>query len=247
MRLSVSLGLSITAAVYGSSVSTPQAAKDITFAYDRAFLCSIIFATVGLLFVPFMRIAKQGVPVRGEKAAEADEVPEMAEAVLVLDEERPRLAGEYKDEETQTPNDDQALVWSEGDTSLTSCATYGSYGPRHISWLPRWSWEDDRVWREERYRDFGGEEHIVYEVCIKCLAEKRRVVSSYGGSKYLGGYESIPVHGGDLGSTQAKTYDVRLSTPKADSCESEFGNDNGAVRPHRAGSGYIGRGGVGWL
>jgi len=259
MRLSVSLGLSITAAVYGSSLSAPQTAKDITFAYDRAYLCSILFAIVGLLFVPFMRIAKQGAPPETEKTAGAagtalSAAPEMVEAVLVLDEERPRAGGEYKDEETQTYNDNQGLVLSHCETSLTSCATYGSYGPRHMSWLPRWSWEDDRAWREGRYKDFGGEEHVVYEVCIKCLAEKRRTVSSYGGSRYLGGYEPTPVQGGDLGSVQAKTYDVRLSTPKAEPYKSEFGSggessnsSGGAIRPKRAGSGYVGKGEVGWL
>jgi hypothetical protein len=219
MRLSVSLGLSITAAVYGSSLSTPQARTDITFAFDRAYLCSILFAIIGLLFVPFMRIGKQGgrPEVEKEKSIYNDGV---------LEDEPPRAGGEYRDSESQTPDDDPALSWSGSKMSLSTQGTRATCGSER-SFFPRWSWEGEREWRDQRYQDFGGDGHVVYEVCIKCLEERRVVLGTYGGSDY--GYEPTPVHGGDLGSAQARTYDIRLSTPK--------GNGNG----------YVGRGGVGWL
>lgn len=149
MRLSVSLGLGITAAVYGSSTSTPQALQDITFAYDRAYLCSILFAAVGLLCVPFMKLGKQG-------GSDDDETqptlsPDMQE---IQEEERPRTAGEYQDPEhrdqeaqRQTYSSDgvsegasineQKSIWSDAVANTSTCATVGS--KRRTSFFPRYA------------------------------------------------------------------------------------------------------------
>jgi len=228
MRLSVSLGLSITAAVYGSSVSTSQAQKDITFAFDRAYLCSIMFALIGLLFVPFLQIGKQGGTVETEEApsgtGQPPQDPEMAERQLS------RSGGEYKDSESQTPDDDLQISWSNTNTSFTTAGTWGS----ERSYFPRWSWEEERNWREQRYRDFSGEGNVIYEVCIKCLEERRVVL---GGLDYdrpdSHGYEPQPVRGGDLGTQEARTYEVRLSTPRA----------SGGTTTSQ----HVGKGGEGWL
>lgn len=60
MRLSISVGLGITAAVYGSVAQTPEGKADVDLPFERAYLCSIMFAVAGLLFIPFMTIGRQG-------------------------------------------------------------------------------------------------------------------------------------------------------------------------------------------
>jgi hypothetical protein len=215
MRLSVALGLSITAAVYGSSISHPKALIDITFAYDRAYLCSILFAVIGFLFVPFMRIGKQGgspPPLSPEKEKHLYDLK-----TKIKDEESgsPRPPSSYRDESSQTPS---SPFQPDSNGSKTSFQTVATYGSAH-SYFPRWSWEEENLRRDR----FGGDEHVVYEVCIKCLEERKvyRDPFSYrgdglggGGDGYGYGYEPTPVRGGDLGSVEAKTYEVRLATPR---------------------------------
>ncbi|KAG9241794.1 major facilitator superfamily domain-containing protein [Calycina marina] len=58
MRLSVALGLAITAAAYNSAEST----QDIMFAFRRAYICSVIFAGLGVVCVFFMRLDRDGAP-----------------------------------------------------------------------------------------------------------------------------------------------------------------------------------------
>jgi hypothetical protein len=73
----------------------------------------------------------------GKQCSEPEDIlPEMRETSVFDHQGRPRAAGEYRDEETQTPDENHELTWYEGETSLTTCATYGSYG-RH-SFLPRY-------------------------------------------------------------------------------------------------------------
>ena len=146
MRISLCIGLAISTAVYGFSLSTPESKKDIMFPFERAYLCSILFAVVGLLCVPFMRIGMQGgkiPPPFNEESGES------------VEQERCRTGGEY-------------ALGSKTEMSLDSGATRDC----EASYFPRWSWESEREWKAERYRD----DNVVYEVCIKCLAERRVVL-----------------------------------------------------------------------
>lgn len=66
MRLSISLGLAISTAVYGRS-STDDMPLDpldaaTTRPYTHALLCAVAFAAVGLCFTPFMRINTKEAP-----------------------------------------------------------------------------------------------------------------------------------------------------------------------------------------
>jgi hypothetical protein len=163
MRLSISLGLAITAAVYGTTSHTPKGISNINLPFERAFLCSILFAVIGVLFVPFMRIRKQGDSPETEKN----------EGLL---EERPRTGGEYSDrssgEHDHHSHRDQehqyGLEFGGSTLTVDTMATTGS----QRSYFPRWSWEDERQWKDKRFR----ESNIVYEVCIKCLEERRVIV-----------------------------------------------------------------------
>jgi len=162
MRLSVSLGLSITTAAYSSSLSAPEAQKDITFAFGRAFTCSILFAVVGLTFVPFMRIGKQG-----SGYAEIEKLEELnAKETNILN----RHPSNYRDGESQTYNNYETLVFSTStsNSSFTSHLTQGTYGSQN-SFFPRWSWEDESEHRDQR--EIDGQ--VLYEVCIKCSEERK--------------------------------------------------------------------------
>lgn len=178
MRLSISLGLAITAAVYGNAVRTPKGISDVNFPYERANLCSIIFAAIGILFIPFMRIGRQG------SKAESNDVGEM------IEEERPRTGGEYSDRSSRDAGDQHLHSYSEHELGLEfgssivtvdTCATTGSQD----SFFPRWSWESDRDWKDRRYR----EPNVLYEVCIKCLAERRVVLRESGA--YGAGWQQL--------------------------------------------------------
>ncbi len=60
LRLSISVGLAITSAVYGATAQTPQGRSYPTFAFSRVFLCTIIFASLSLVIIPFLQIGRQG-------------------------------------------------------------------------------------------------------------------------------------------------------------------------------------------
>src|SRR4051812_39895008 len=95
MRLSVSLGLAITTAIYGSALKKPQASNNKTFAFDSAFLCSVGFAFIGVICAGFLRIGKQGGGSEVEKA-------EVNNTDGPMKEISPRSAGQYSDASSQT-------------------------------------------------------------------------------------------------------------------------------------------------
>jgi hypothetical protein len=190
MRLSMSLGIALTAAVYGSARTTKQGLSNPTFPFERAYLCSIIFAITGLLFVPFMRIGKQGV---GSK-------PDIEDPTEV---NRPRTAGEYSDRISlgsyEAHNSHEGPHRHEfgheignSSASIETCATNGSQD----SYFPRWSWEGDKQFRQT---------NILYEVCVKCLEERRVIVGH--NQPYGGAWHERPV-GRIQGDTGRGTGDV---------------------------------------
>ena len=182
-RLSISLGLAITAAVYGTTSQSEKGKYDVNLPFDRAFLCTILFAVVGCLFVPFMSIGKQG----GDPETEKNE----------LLEERPRTGGEYSDRSSEehghnhSHQDDQyGLEFGSSTLTVDTMATTGS----QKSYFPRWSWEDGRQWKDRRFR----ESNIVYEVCIKCLEERRVIVRE--NEVNTPGWQQVPDEGRHLRS-----------------------------------------------
>jgi hypothetical protein len=162
MRLSVSVGMAITYAAYGSTRKSPQAHKDITSAFDSAYFCSIAFAAAGLVFVPFMRIGKQGAKPKKDDENAAEVAAEKPHPPQVNDEN-------YQDEEVQALEDhshNPSPLNRIG--SISSFLTQGTYGSEG-SYFPRWSWEDDAEYRDGRHQDG----RVIYEVCVKCSEERR--------------------------------------------------------------------------
>ena len=186
MRLSVSIGLAITTAAYSSSVSSPQAKKDITFAYDRAYICSIIFAVIGLLFVPFMRLGRQGSSnPKPEKEKFELTAPEQAHQHDFRPSRELYRDNENHAAEEQKNNDgadaDAASTWSKSsnDTSILTVGTCGS----DRSYFSRWSWESGRS-LSRRYSIMDSE--LRSEICIKCRRERvvRVVLAPHHGSSH---------------------------------------------------------------
>jgi hypothetical protein len=170
MRLSLSLGLSITAAVYGSVAQTPQGRADVTFPFERAYLCSMLFALVSLFLVPFLKIGNQG------KRSPRSSMEEQVESIrTIVEEERSGSGDKYY--EYLSDGRRRTIGYKPSETSLWSAATMGSVN----SFFPRWSWETDKEksWPGDRYLE---RENVVYEVCIKCL-EERRVVLQDGNQR----------------------------------------------------------------
>jgi hypothetical protein len=159
MRLSISLGLAITTAVFWSTPKT-QTAANVNLPYKRAYFCTILFAVIGLLFVPFMRIGKQGDRTEPEKNdVESKGVP--------------RIRGEHSDGShlrhiNVRSQQDGPFDCESSTLTINTMATIGS----QRSYLPRWSWEDELLWKSGPC----SESNISYEVCIKCLQERKIVV-----------------------------------------------------------------------
>ncbi|QSZ36872.1 hypothetical protein DSL72_006755 [Monilinia vaccinii-corymbosi] len=55
-RLSITIGLAITSAVFNTASSIEASIEDTTAAYRRVYICSIIFAAISLSTIPFMRV-----------------------------------------------------------------------------------------------------------------------------------------------------------------------------------------------
>ena len=157
MRLSISLGLAVTAAVYGIVAQTSQGLADASYLFGRVYLCSIVFAVVGLLFVPFMQIGKQGETTGKLPAPSTDGNAESIRTLVQLDD----------------PNEDlrHGAGNNTSQTSLWNAATMETVD----SYLPRWSWEGPSDGR------YGDRENVVCEICIKCLEERRVIVQGQSG------------------------------------------------------------------
>jgi hypothetical protein len=86
----------------------------------------------------------------------------------IVEEDRPGSGSKYSDYLSDGRR--RTLGYRPSETSLWSAATLGSVN----SFFPRWSWETekDKSW-PDRYRE---KENVVYEVCIKCLEERRVVL-----------------------------------------------------------------------
>ncbi|RAL59004.1 hypothetical protein DID88_009033 [Monilinia fructigena] len=55
-RLSITIGLAITSAVFNTAASGKASTEDANLSYRRVYICSIIFAAISLSTIPFMYI-----------------------------------------------------------------------------------------------------------------------------------------------------------------------------------------------
>ncbi|KAE8444781.1 hypothetical protein EG329_014241 [Mollisiaceae sp. DMI_Dod_QoI] len=173
MRLSISIGLSITSAAYGSAASTTAGKQNRTLPYERAYLCSIIFAVLGLSFVPFMKIGRQGKKSPPPSLHEnTSEVSRIVSGLSRLNSwsgfgNGSSIVGlESKSSLRYKPTSVSVNVNRMSVATIRSEVSVGSAE----SWEPRWSAEAD----EDRF--IAKDEMMVYEVCTKCMEEQRSFV-----------------------------------------------------------------------
>jgi hypothetical protein len=124
----------------------------------------MLFALVSLFFVPFLKIGNQG------KRSPRPSMEEQAENIpTIFEEERSGSGDKYY--EYLSDGRRRTIEYKPSETSLWSAATMGSVS----SFFPRWSWETDKEkgWPGDKYFE---RENVVYEVCIKCLEERRVIL-----------------------------------------------------------------------
>ncbi len=173
--------------------------ENVTFPFEITYLVSIIFAAISCIFIPFMVIPRQGEGAKDEQQygslSNIDPIPSS-------ESERPRTGGEYFDGEyydgmynhhelmaekewrflNSNPHA-HTVKFKPSHTSLWSAATAGSMD----SYFPRWSWEggdDGRFVDVTATTATGGGGSIVYEVCIKCLEERKVMLLGDGNPHY---------------------------------------------------------------
>lgn len=193
MRISITIGLAITAGVYGTVAQTSGGKADVNQPFERAYLCSIIFAAISLVIIPFMKIGRQGKKLS---------LPISADTPMV-EEERPRTGGEYSDRPS-TGTFRHMVVNKPSQTSLWSYATAGSVD----SFFPRWSWEPEIAWPDDRYQCQSS--NVVYEVCVKCLEERVAVVQPKPGD---GGHRPQTLDSNPFRRIEEDFYDVPVPPP----------------------------------
>ena len=165
MRLSISLGLAISTAVFGAvqNAQTPNLMLTdprTTLPYHRALLCASMFAAVGLLFIPFMRINTKAVSPPPLPTFPPTFIEPALHALDPLQEDRDpekKPGNQSQRNDKDIPNSD----FSQGpngkvseypfyhtkhtNSSFQSAYTYDSAsttGKHEVSFFPRWSWED---------------------------------------------------------------------------------------------------------
>lgn len=166
--LSISIGLAISFAVYGSMADRPEGRSDPEYPYHRVYICTILLAVVSLLFVPFMKIEKQG---------SESTTPSIASSSTTAVNERSPQGVSHATDGTGDIADlrkenNHVLAQKPSEGSLASAATAGSAD----SYFPRWSWEQMKRWPDDRHK--YPDDNVVYEVCIKCLQERRVFVQT---------------------------------------------------------------------
>jgi hypothetical protein len=141
---------------------------DSTFPYVQVYFCGVAFAAVSLAFLPFMRLEMQG----GEEKATAPIMSETPFFDQEAQESPPRSAGEYRDRISD--ENSRNLTSKPSQSSIGTAATCGSEG----TYFQRWSWENEPYWppKTGEYNGHNSAQDVVYEVCIKCLQERRVIL-----------------------------------------------------------------------
>ncbi|RFU32308.1 hypothetical protein B7463_g4050, partial [Scytalidium lignicola] len=138
MRLSVSMGLTITSAVYGTVIHSPEGQADLSFSYKQTYLCTTVFAILGLACVPFMNIKTHRHRENENQAI--------------------TLQG-YDPETSNT----EECTWCKNNREgrIPRNSSRGSEYSMATSYFPRFSWEDEREMLLEREKNREG--GITYE------------------------------------------------------------------------------------
>ncbi|ESZ94062.1 hypothetical protein SBOR_5538 [Sclerotinia borealis F-4128] len=191
-RLSITIGLAITSAVFNTATSTNSSIEDSTLPYRRVYMCSIIFASIGLAMIPFMRIrtrTKDNAPVATRPTTMMSEI----NSSMIVN----RPSSHYNDMPSALinalnlnrppPLNINQRVHREQREELNNAQRYDPGLPRAMTMndiaqgllrLPRWSWENRpraAFWKYRRGSQCHWESSSgdMFEVCKKCKEERK--------------------------------------------------------------------------
>ncbi|KAI9647905.1 hypothetical protein NHQ30_004294 [Ciborinia camelliae] len=199
-RLSITIGLAITSAVFNTAASTTASIEDPTLPYRHVYICSIIFAAIGLSMIPFMRIQtriKDNALVSNRPTSMISEInrsmnvnrsPSRSNSNVrpleSLAGPRPLSHPNFPPYPNLNIND---RVHREHREELSNAQRYDPGLPRSMTMndiaqgllrLPRWSWENRpraAFWRNRRGSQCHWESSSgdMFEICKKCKEERK--------------------------------------------------------------------------
>ncbi|EMR88350.1 putative major facilitator superfamily protein [Botrytis cinerea BcDW1] len=189
-RLSITIGLAITSAVFNTATSKEASIEDPTLPYRRVYICSIVFAAIGLACIPFMRIQTRirdntSTPPR-PTTLRSDNNARMIVNYSSSQSHYDTILRQLNLHRENSLNIDER-VQREHRTEINNAQRYDPALPRSMTMndiaqgilrLPRWSWENRPragFWRSRRgsqchWESSNGD---MFEICKKCKEERK--------------------------------------------------------------------------
>ncbi|KAF7880260.1 uncharacterized protein EAF01_012021 [Botrytis porri] len=189
-RLSITIGLAITSAIFNTTTSKEESIEDPTIPYRRVYICSIIFASIGLACIPFMRIQTR-TKDNTSTSPRATTLRSENNASMIVNHPSSQL---YYDTllrqlnlHRENPLNIDERVLREHRTEINNAQRYDPALPRSMTMndiaqgllrLPRWSWENRPragFWRNRRGSQCHWESSSgdIFEICKKCKEERK--------------------------------------------------------------------------
>ncbi|TGO60782.1 hypothetical protein BELL_1187g00020 [Botrytis elliptica] len=189
-RLSITIGLAITSAIFNTTSSKEASIEDPTFPYRRVYICSIIFASIGLACIPFMRIQTR---TKDNTSTHARPTTLGAESNASMVVNHPSSQSHYDtllrqlNLHRENPLNLDERVYRGHRAEINNAQRYDPALPRSMTMndiaqgllrLPRWSWENRPragFWRNRRGSQCHWESSSgdIFEVCKKCKEERK--------------------------------------------------------------------------
>ncbi|KAF7890095.1 uncharacterized protein EAF02_002510 [Botrytis sinoallii] len=189
-RLSITIGLAITSAIFNTTTSKEASIEDPTFPYRRVYICSIIFASIGLACIPFMRIQTR---TKDNTSTHARPTTLGAESNASMIVNHSSSQSHYDtllrqlNLHRENPLNLDERVYRGHRAEINNAQRYDPALPRSMTMndiaqgllrLPRWSWENRPragFWRNRRGSQCHWESSSgdIFEVCKKCKEERK--------------------------------------------------------------------------
>ncbi|TGO45649.1 hypothetical protein BOTNAR_0649g00010 [Botryotinia narcissicola] len=189
-RLSITIGLAITSAVFNTATSKEASIEDPTTPYRRVYICSIIFASIGLACIPFMRIQTRTKDNTSTNPRPTTLGAENNDSMIV---NHPSSQLHYDtlvrqlNLHRENPLGIDERVYRGHRTEINNAQRYDPALPRSMTMndiaqgllrLPRWSWENRPragFWRSRRGSQCHWESSSgdIFEICKKCKEERK--------------------------------------------------------------------------
>ncbi|KAF7954091.1 hypothetical protein EAE96_005224 [Botrytis aclada] len=189
-RLSITIGLAITSAVFNTAISKEASIEDPTIPYRRVYICSIVFASIGLACIPFMRIQTR-TKDNTSASPRATSLRTENNASMIVNHPSSQLHYDtilrQLNLHRENPLNIDERVLREHRAQINNAQRYDPALPRAMTMndiaqgllrLPRWSWENRPragFWRNRRGSQCHWESSSgdIFEVCKKCKEERK--------------------------------------------------------------------------